>query len=184
MYRKYSEIVSVKEWGSPRSNFQVFTPQEFVAGCIPVSQLNGSYHFDIYSLGTRGVYDGSNDERISGAFGPAALRNHGGETFTIDVYQWCRVLKPSDIWTAEEAAARYSSDHTHIPSTSGPNGGGETWEWYDQWNTRQRRWNSATGHFVQVATGLTLKVSASGEAATIYGEIPGISSSGGSNVAS
>ena len=178
------ETIVRKEWGSPLGKFQVFTPQEFVAACIPVSKLDGSYHFDIYSLGSYGYYDGLNNERISGAFGPVALQDHGGETFTVDVYRWCRVLKPSDIWTAEEAAARYSSDHHHLWSTSGPNGGGETWEWYDQWNTRQGRWNSATGHFVQVATGVTLKMSASGNVATIYGEIPGISSSGGSNVAS
>lgn len=33
MKRNDSEIVSVKEWGSPRSNVQLFMPQEYCAPC-------------------------------------------------------------------------------------------------------------------------------------------------------
>ncbi len=169
-----------KEWGSPISKFQMFTPQEFVAQCIPVENLTGKgLHFDFYSRGQYGVYDGQNDERITGAFGPAAMRSHGGESFQIDVYRWCSREKPTywgdnnwdELWTPETCNHRWSD--------SGPTGSGQPWTYYDGHDSMG--WNSINGHFVKVATNATLKVSASGNAATIIGTLDGFPTSVSTN---
>ena len=57
MKRNDSEIVSVKEWGSPRSNVQLFMPQEYCANCwekVSLGNNNAGYYkfADIGIVGT------------------------------------------------------------------------------------------------------------------------------------
>ncbi len=173
------ETTMRKEWGSPKGNVQMFTPQEFVAACIPVSELgDGSWHFDMYTMGTKGRYDGQNNERISGAWGPAALKNHGGETFTVDVYRYCTVNKPV-IQAGDSYPGSYTPNHNHRWASDGPNGGGYAWTYYDGYTSSG--WNYSAGHFVKVAEGATLKMSASGQQATLYADLSGVGFSGGTS---
>lgn len=172
------ETIVRKEWGSPFGKFQVFTPQEFVAACIPVENLgDGSWHFDFHNVLSYGIYDGQNYERISGAWGPAYLKNKGNQTFTVDVYRWCTRDKPTywgdnnwdDLWTPSSCRHRWSSD--------GPTGNNAPWTWYDGHDSSG--WNSPSGHFVLVATNATLKTNASGLKATLYADLSGGGYSGG-----
>lgn len=167
-----------KNYSRPFMAFEKFTPQEFVAACYPAADLDGSFHFDLYTMGEYGKYDGANDERLNGAWGPAALKGKKGASFKVDVYRWCTVDKPV-IQAGDSYPGSYTANHTpHRWATDGPNGGGETWEWYDGYKTGwlSSGWNSSTGHFVQVAIGATLQMSASGLTATLIGgDIPGVS---------
>ncbi len=142
-----------------------FMPQDYVAACIPVGQ---GFHVDFYSgIGTYGKYDGLNTERVTGAFGPAELKKHKGESFTVDIYRWCKQEKPDyegdhnwdELWTAATC--------NHSYGTSGPSGGGRSYSWYDGHDSYG--WNDPNGHFVKMAVGATLTVNASGNKATING---------------
>ena len=142
-----------------------FVPQEFVAACIPVK---AGFHVDFHNtIGTYGNYDGVNNERVDAAWGPAVLKNYKGQSFTIDIYRWCTKNKPTywgdnnwdDLWMAATCKHVYSND--------GPTSGGNSYSYYDGHDGSG--WNYSGGHFVKMAEGVTLTVSASGYKATING---------------
>lgn len=162
------ETIVRKEWGSPLGKFQEFTPQEFVAACIPVEELGAGFHFDFYTRGNYGIYDGQNEERISGAWGPAALKRQGNQTFKVDVYRWCKTAKPL-VEDGNFDAAWTPSNCRHSWGSNGPTGNGVPWTWYDGHNSTG--WNYINGHFVLVATNATLKTNASGLKATLYADL-------------
>ncbi len=171
------ETIVRKEWGSPLGKFQEFTPQEFVAACIPVENLVGKgWHFDFHDVLSYGIYDGQNFERISGAWGPAYLKNKGNQTFTVDVYRWCKTTKPV-VEGGNFDAAWTPSSCRHSWGSGGPTGNDVPWTWYDGHD--RTGWNYINGHFVLVATNATLKTNASGLKATLYADISGGGYSGG-----
>lgn len=142
-----------------------FMPQDYVAACIPVGQ---GFHVDFLSgIGTYGVYDGVNFERVTEAWGPAALKSHKGESFTIDLYRWCARAKPTywgdnnwdELWTPSTCNHRYTN--------GGPTTSGNAYTYYDGHD--RDGWNYLNGHFVKMAEGVTLTVSSSGNRATISG---------------
>lgn len=142
-----------------------FMPQDYVAACIPVGQ---GFHVDFLSgIGTYGKYDGPNNERVTEAWGPAALKNHKGESFTVDIYRWCDVDKPTyqgggnwdNLWSP--------STCVHVFTNSGPTSAGNPYSYYDGHD--RYGWNYSGGHFVKMAEGVTLTVSSSGNRATISG---------------
>lgn len=171
------ETIVRKEWGSPLGKFQEFTPQEFVAACIPLSELSGR-HIDLYGAGY-GTYDSSNDELIvksaSGrGWAPVLDGVDKSRTYTVDVYRWCHRQKPTywgdnnwdDLWTAATCIHQFGGNY-------GPNGVGGSWSWFDGHD--RNGWNSINGHFVKQATAATLHFSASGNMAWIEGVIDGYS---------
>lgn len=74
-----------KEWGSPISKIQMFTPQEFVAACdifIPVGQISGVFWADMvrdngytFSLGKDGKFSGNTMEEFNDGYAPSALQS-------------------------------------------------------------------------------------------------------------
>ena len=135
-----------------------FMPQDYVAACIPVGQ---GFHVDFLSgIGTYGKYDGSNNERVTEAWGPAALKSHKGESFTVDIYRWCSVQKNKITnWSPSTCVHKFTN--------GGPTSAGNSYSYYDGRNGSY--WNYVNGHFVKMAEGVTLTVSSSGNKATISG---------------
>lgn len=138
-----------------------FMPQDYVAACIPVGQ---GFHVDFYSgsgIGTYGEYDGMNTERVTEAWGPAALKRRNGESFTVDIYRWCSVQKNKTTnWSPSTCVHKFTD--------GGPTSAGNSYSYYDgqdSWGY----WNYVNGHFVKMAEGVTLTVSSSGNRATISG---------------
>lgn len=142
-----------------------FMPQDYVAACIPVGQ---GFHVDFLSgIGTYGKYDGPNNERVTEAWGPAALKSHKGESFTVDIYRWCDVDKPTN-WGGSNWDDLWSpSTCVHVFTNSGPTSAGNPYSYYDGHDSYA--WNYSGGHFVKMAEGVTLTVSSSGNRATISG---------------
>ncbi|MDO4186940.1 MAG: hypothetical protein Q4D30_10740 [Bacteroidales bacterium] len=75
MKRNDLEMVSVKEWGSPRSNIQLFVPQEYCESCYiqysdygPLSKYSSTIIFDYTNIGT---YDTGERFTSSGGGGTA-----------------------------------------------------------------------------------------------------------------
>lgn len=69
MKRNDSEIVSVKEWGSPRSNLQLFKPQEYCEGGCYVEIINNpnwatTYQNRWLDLNKDGNYDSGEMFRV------------------------------------------------------------------------------------------------------------------------
>ncbi len=152
-------------YSKPFMAMEQFVPQEFVAACIPVG---AGFHVDFHNtIGRYGIYDGMNNERVDDAWGPAVLQDKGGQSFTVDIYRWCKQKKPrydgdnnwDDLWTAATC--------NHIYSNNGPTSGGNSFSYYDGHD--RYGWNSINGHFVKMAENVTLTVSASGNKATING---------------
>lgn len=87
-----------KEWGSPKGNVQVFTPQEFVAQCEmikPVSNYGTTVYIDVvsgtmdisYTLGPDGICQGASEESFYNGHGPtnttSILNGHWVENTSI-----------------------------------------------------------------------------------------------------
>ena len=152
-------------YSKPFMAMEQFVPQEFVAACIPVG---AGFHVDFYNtIGTYGIYDGPNNERVDKAWGPAVLDDYPKQSFTVDIYRWCKRTKPTywgdkpwdELWTAATC--------NHSYSNGGPTSGGNSFSYYDGHDGGG--WNFPNGHFVKMAEGVTLTVSASGNKATIHG---------------